>query len=553
LRLFLDRLSTTARQCRPPSDGKDWALVEDAFIEELRRLENAGDLTSALRRVVDRRLTPDQLFNFSLSLYEANLAALPLVILQQLSRAGVESWALHGISAVLALRLGEQEIAEASILRFSALLAGNERDRQVARRFLGDTVSRQVLAAFASGEKGRMQQWARLWSAVEPEVMRAFAKPEAARQVDIERFRQVSGSAALLTLQSPSPGQPRQRRKAVLAARRYWIPQLPATREHEIPVRIAAAMERYGWEVVRFHFRSFADPALIADDYRAIPALCREAGAELIVLDDFLVEREGTAVPGESIRRLRTDCPALRIAGLYLDCWDSEQWDAIEGAAPLLDAAWTTMATALWRRPAFKDKVLLCPLPLGEGFASDVPLAPALSFIGGVQQVNWYRAFWLSAIAEAGLPLRQEISAHEREAGDPLVSYKDYMRRLGAAGASLNFARRFNGAVSLTGRTFEVPAAGGLLVQERSDDIDLFLTAGRHYLRFESVSDLADIVELLRRKPEVAEEIRRAGRDFVRERYADDKIIGYLDHFLFHRHSAATGMPASTSSSPEGS
>ena len=535
------------------ADGNDLAPNDETFIAELRRLEATGDLVGALRRVQDRRLTPDQLFDFSLSLYEANLAALPLVILQQLQRAGVDSWALHGISALLALRLGEEEIAEASIARFSALLAGNARDRQAARHFLGEMVPRHVLEAFESADEAQVRRWMRLWSAVEPEVMQAFTMPAANRPMDLQRFRHVSSGAGLLTLESPPPGAPRRRRKAVLAARRYWIPQLPATREHEIPVRIAAAMEHCGWEVIRYHLRSFVDPALIADDYRAILELGRDAGADLLVLDDFLCEREGTGVPGEIVRQLRTDRPELRIVGLYLDCWDAAQWDTMEAAGAVLDAAWASMATAVWQRSAFAGKVLLSPLPLGGGFASNTPLRPELSFIGGVQKVNWYRAFWLTAIAEAGLPLRQEISAHEREAGDPLADYKEYMRRLGAAGASLNFARRFNGETVLTGRTFEVPAAGGLLVQERSDDIDLFLTAGQHYLRFETVSDLADIVELLRRTPEAAEEIRRAGSDFVRARYADDKVIGYLDQFLFGRHSAATGIPASTSSRPDGS
>jgi hypothetical protein len=87
--------------------------------------------------------------------------------------------------------------------------------------------------------------------------------------------------------------------------------------------------------------------------------------------------------------------------------------------------------------------------------------------------------------------------------------------------------------------TFETLATGSLLIQERCDDIDLFFVAGRHYLRFETLTDLFDIAALLRSNPERAEAVRREGTAFLAERYSDDKLIGYLDRFLFHRETAA--------------
>jgi hypothetical protein len=364
--------------------------------------------------------------------------------------------------------------------------------------------------------------------------MQRLEPPPPHHRPDLTRFREPPDSSRLLRFQSPPAGAPRLPRKAVLAIRRLWLPEQPGSREHEIPVRLAAAMSDYGWQPLRYHLRSFDRQATVTEDYRAIAALCRESDADILILDEFWPTRGGNTAPGEILRALKRERPGLRLVGLYLDPWVPEHWDAIEEGADILDCFWAPLVTALWQRPAFRDKTLFAPVPFG-GDAQHAPLRPELAFSGGVQYGNWYRAFWLTAMGDAVLPLRVEVSSHLSEGLNALDGYRAYLQRLGTMGVVLNFSRRSNGSTILTGRTYEVPATGGLLVQERSDDIDLFFVAGRHYLRFETMTDLADIVDLLRTEPERAESIRRAGADFFRENYADDKVIGYLDHFLFHR------------------
>jgi hypothetical protein len=258
----------------------------------------------------------------------------------------------------------------------------------------------------------------------------------------------------------------------------------------------------------------------------------------VLILDEFQ-PAQGKGAAGEIIAALRRERPALKLVGLYFDPWAAERWDAMEAGAQYLDCAWSGVPTPVWQRPAFAGKTLLLPYPIGGSYPTPPPLVPRFRFGGGVQLTNWDRAFWAAAMVQAGLPLRIEASNHQDDRRDPFESYRAYMLRGQTGEATLNFARRMNGVCTITGRTFETLGIGGLLVQERADEIDLFFTAGRHYLRFETLTDLFDIAALLRDEPGRADDIRREGAAFFAEHYGDERLIGYLDQFLFHRDSTA--------------
>ena len=510
--------------------------ADESLIDKLAHLERANDLAGALQLLASHTLPPQTLATIAFSLYRRDVSGLAFLIARQLLDAGFENWMLDALSSLLGLRLGQQDAAETSIARLGQLLAhaGNV-EREKARAFLDPHLPCDVVAAFHRGERERLRAYARLWAAIDPDVTRRLASPPPQCRSDPARFLQPADDERLLRFEAPPDGTARSVRKAVLAIRRYWVPEQSASREHDIPVRIAAAMDAYGWQPIRCHLRSFVQRDAVIEDYRAIDAHCREFDIDLLILDEFQPRRGGNTAPGEIVRALKRDRPELRVVGLYLDPWVPEHWGEIEAAASMLDAVWSPVVTALWQRPAFQGKTLFIPLPHGGGYPAPDRLQPGLCFRGGVQYSNWDRAFWLDAISEAGLKLRVSVSTHARDDLDPLESYRAYMRETSATEATLNFSRRSNGEHTLTARTFEVPAAGGLLVQQQSPDVDLFFVAGRHYLRFETLADLADIAHLVRTEPNRAEDIRREGAAFFRERYADDRIIAYLDHFLFHR------------------
>ncbi len=511
--------------------------ADEALIDELVRLERAGDLVGALRLLRSHALSPQDLMTIGVALYRHELSWLPFAIARQLLDAGFENWLLYALSAHLGLRIGQSDAADASADRLEKLLAqADAAEREKARAFLDFCLTRDIVAVFHRGEREKLCAYARLWTIVDPATMQRFALPGPQGRSDPARFLEPAGDERLFHFEAPPADVKRIARKAVLAARRYWYVGRPVSREQDIPVRIAAAMTEYGWPTIRCDLRSFGHRATVTKDYEAIAAQCRRIDADLLVIDEFQPRRLGNTAPGEIVRALKRDLPGLRVVGLYLDPWEPEQFDDIEAGAEIVDAVWSPVVTALWQRPAFRGKTLFFPMPHGGSYTPAVQRRPGLEFHGGVQSSNWDRAFWLEAIAQAGIPLQTTVSTHANDHLDALESYRAYLRKLGGAEASVNFARRGNGIHihTLTARTFEVPAAGGLLVQERSDDIDRFLVAGRHYLRFEALADLADIAALIRAAPDRIDAVRREGAAFFRARYADDRIVAYLDNALFH-------------------
>ncbi|HEV8016315.1 MAG TPA: glycosyltransferase [Stellaceae bacterium] len=513
--------------------------ADDVLVNQLAQLERAGDLAGALRLLDARPQTANSLGTIAISLYRRDLSALAFIITQNLLGAGVENWMLHALAAHLALRLDQPAAAATSIPRLAQLLAGADAaQREAARGLLDPLLPRDAVVACHNGNHALNSAYVRLWGAIDPPITARLARPPADHTPDFTRFLTADDGSKLLYPVAAPTGAPRTSRKAVLGIRHRWSPEQPNSREHDIPARYALALESYGWQAQRHDLRSLEDRAIIAEDFRALAALCRDSEADLLILDDFQPRRGGNAA-GDIIRALKQERPGLRVVSLYFDPWQPERWDDIEAGADCLDAIWSLVVTSVWQRPAFAGKTLFLPFPPGSLYPPPPALAPRFRFGGGVQYTNWDRAFWLAAISESGLPLTIAASDHQQDQRDPLESYRAYMLQSATGEAALNFARRSNGMCTLTGRTFETLATAGLLVQERSDDIDLFFIAGQHYLRFETLTDLFDIAHLLQTAPERADSIRRAGAAFSAERYSDERLIAYLDHFLFHRESAA--------------
>ena len=512
---------------------------EEMLINELARLEQAGDIAAALRLLGSQPLTPNSLATMAISLYRRSLSAVAFVIVHKLLEAGIENWMLHAIAAHLAIRLDQADAAGPNIARLAQLLDGADTaQRAAARELLDPFLQRDAIMAFHNGNHALTSAYTRLWGAIDPPTLARLAPPPPGRAPDFARFLRPDDGAKLLPLETPLPGMPRTMRRAVLGIRHRWSPEQPHSREHDMPPRYALALETYGWQVHRHDLRSFENAALVAEDFRALAALCRETDAHLLILDDFQPQRGGRAA-GEIIGQLRQQLPALKIVSLYLDPWQPARWDDMEAGAELLDGIWSPVVTPVWQCPAFAGKTLFLPFPHGGSYPMPQRLDPHFRFAGGVQYTNWDRALWAAAITQAGLPLRIQVSEHQEDHLDALESFRAYMLRAATGEAVLNFARRSNGTRILTSRTFETLATGSLLIQERSDDVDLFFVAGRHYLRFETLTDLFDIAALLRSEPERAEAVRQEGAAFLAARYSDDKLIAYLDRFLFHRESSA--------------
>lgn len=331
----------------------------------------------------------------------------------------------------------------------------------------------------------------------------------------------------------PPAGMPREHRRVIVAMREMVFPGRPGSRRFEVGPRITAGMNLYGWTATGHGFSCLAG----ADDYGVLTAACREQKPDVLVIDDHLIQVPELRRPrAEMIALLRKTLPSLKIVSLDPDPWELDV-GTIREAAAHVDVIWTGSGTLpVWSYPDLAQKVFVAPWPPANIFFEPTSSLPtSLSFTGSIKGFNYHRVYWQAASKHYNLPIDWRISTHEDDGLPVLDSYAAYVRRIADAGISLNFSMRPDLTRITTGRVFETIFSGALLVTEYTPDDDSFLVQGEHYLAFSTFAELRSIIQFIAEQPEAANAVRRRGYAYAREHYSDEKIIGYLDHMLYHR------------------
>ncbi|HEY1720548.1 MAG TPA: glycosyltransferase [Magnetospirillaceae bacterium] len=334
-------------------------------------------------------------------------------------------------------------------------------------------------------------------------------------------------------IQFALPETPRKNLRAIVAVRKLVFPQLPNSRLHEVGPRVTTAMNNYGWRATHLEMQM----QNYFQDYSDIVSMCEQEKADILVLDDlYITSLQSLPARAAMIARLRQTLPNLKIAALHLDPWDIATEVLIE-TSRTVDAVWAQYPSMpVWEHPALSNKITFVPCPhAGQSGVPVTPLSPRMAFVGGIFGYNWHRIFWLAG-REYNLPIDFIRSMHQSDGLSVVDSYILFMKRTEKVGVSLNFSMRPNLARIVTGRSFETILAGALLVQEETPDLDYYFVSGEHYLSFTTVPELRAIGKFLTEKPADAEAIRREGNAFARARYSDEKLIGYLEYDLLHRH-----------------
>jgi len=355
--------------------------------------------------------------------------------------------------------------------------------------------------------------------------------PEAAREAGRERAR-------LIDIPPLPPKESRVPRRAVVAVRALIYPNQDWSRPLDLGPRLAAGARAYGWEA-EFTGLLWRN---VVEDFQAILDAAARVRAEVVFIDDQVIETPAVhPLRAEMIARLRATLPGVKIVGVHFDTWQLNPETLAEQSA-LLDLVWeaTSPTLPIWSRPEFKtadgaEKVLHTQYP--HAWTPPDALPPPRDravFAGGVKGYNWHRALWSAAIESRGLPVEQRLSTHADDGLPALDSYRRYMDGLAEATRALNFSMRSDLTRIVTGRCFEAPAAGALLIQEDTPDLDHYLVAGEHYLSFTTFSELRSILRFIVERPDEAEEIRRRGAEFAHRRFSDEAIMGHLDAML-HR------------------
>jgi hypothetical protein len=364
------------------------------------------------------------------------------------------------------------------------------------------------------------------------EMRRIFDWSRDDRKPDTEEWlRQGRQRANLIPFSGPPPGASRRPLKALVAMRERMFPSRADSRLFDFGPLIASAMVEYGWQA-RYFPMSIINTV---SDYTQIIARCQEEDIDILFLDDYVIlESSYHGLRAGVLQRLRELRPEIKIVTIHLDPWMVDAATMINTSV-VVDGLWAPHPTMpVWRHPALVDKMLFMPFPLaGHCEPPKTPLPPKLTFAGGIMGYNWHRAFWIAGKAH-GLEIDTILSSHMDDGLSPLESHARYMARLESIGCSVNFSMRPDLSRIQTARIFETIAAGALLVQEDTPEIDSYFVAGEHYLRFETVRDLRAISKFVAEQPDEAEAIRRRGNAFAREHYSDDKIIGYVDRKLFY-------------------
>lgn len=392
---------------------------------------------------------------------------------------------------------------------------------------------RLLEGALKTADQGLVLRILEIMKDAAPRFRTMFAMQAPVPTLDVENLRRRGReSARLIDYPSPPAGMPRSVRRAVVAVRELFFPNLPWSRPLDLGPRLVAGMETYGWQTSFYGMKCLDLPA----DYRGIAEFCRHQQADLLVLDDNMIEAVyARPARAEMIAHLRRELPSLKIVSILFDTWVLDPVVLKESLAAV-DCIWETTSPSLelWKDPAFAGKLLHMQVPHAGNDSPPVPpLRPGVSFYGGVKGYNWHRAFWLAAASSLGLPIEKTLSSHASDGLPALASYALYMRQLAEAPCSLNLSMRSDQSCIVTGRCFETIITGSLLVQEATPDMEYYFVSGEHYLPFSSLAELRAVIDFIDKNRDEADEIRRCGNAFARERYNDDKLIGYLDRALF--------------------
>jgi len=502
--------------------------MSDAM-EEVLRLDRAGQhqeiIDSLLRRSNDPLLILYAIthllrnYRFTAASYLGNA----------LARVGIDhpvARLASAFGAIVANDIAKESDIIAALARHYDAMAP-EQQAFLYREVLNPPLLRLIAAAHAGDNIGGLLRLLEVLKACSPALRHVFdwyadpASPGATGARD-----------KLIAYREPPPGTPRVPYRVIVAIRERIFPQMPDSRLLDIGPRFVSAATAYGW-ATRFCPLTLGD---LARDFTAIIDQCRAFAADIVIIDDHCIQSETTHEYRRTmLAALRLALPSIKIVAVYFDSWQIPP-DHLRRAASDLDAIWaTTPAMAHWRDPVFSGKLLQAPLAhAGHMRAPDSAAPDRISFVGGLTGYNPHRIFWRAAAIAHALPIDWHVTTHKTDGLAPLESYADYLRRLAARGCALNLAMRDDLTRVITDRAFEALLTGTLLIQEAAGDLDYFLVAGRHYLRIEGFADLRAAIDLVKRQPERASEIRQAGHEFAVARYADDKLFGYLDALLFH-------------------
>lgn len=288
----------------------------------------------------------------------------------------------------------------------------------------------------------------------------------------------------------------------------------PTPQRKPLRARIAERLFRAGAELVRH--------ADLADANRRIISALRERPFDLLWLD------KGLTIGAETLREARRLRPRIIVAGYSPDDMGTRhnQSSQFLEALPLYDIYFTTKSFGVAELTA-----LGCPrtVLVGNGFdpATHRPIpvtaAERSDFGGPVGFVgDWEatRARSMARLAQDGIPVRVWGSRWDRcRERHPLLRLElrpvrgdDYARAVASFDVVLCFLRKASRDFQTT-RSVEIPACGGFMLAERTEEHLALFEEGREAAFFSSDEELLEKTRYYLDHSEERHEVARAGRE----------------------------------------
>ncbi|MBI3513135.1 MAG: glycosyltransferase family 1 protein [Proteobacteria bacterium] len=147
---------------------------------------------------------------------------------------------------------------------------------------------------------------------------------------------------------------------------------------------------------------------------------------------------------------------------------------------------------------------------------------PRAAFAGGVDLVSPARLVWWAELGKRALPIDFDfwVSAGTPR---PYVSEAEYANQLRRYRITINPTRRSTGATIMVGRSLETAVSGGFLLEEDSVDTAYFFKRGLHYMPFQTIGDIEEILGALfddhERRARVAQAAQQWSRRYFTGQY----------------------------------
>lgn len=513
------------------------------FLETVFQLDAADDVV-ALHHFVSQHHVGDIFFAVQQLLIRHRLRSayvLAMLLDKSGQRHGVISIAL--VAGAIAYGKAADEARGLAMLHAQAAAQPVEYQTYIIQNILPPVMVALSNVALPKSDEAMLLRAVELLKAAVPAFRSVFDWSAPVPELSLEEMRQRGRARArLIKNPLPPPDVPRERRRVLVCMGGH---------HRGLRLRVMGAMTHYGWQVE--HISHALERASAVDDCRSIIEICRQTDRELLVFDSNQLFTFGDAIKTyqEMKAQLRMERPSLKVLGLISDVDGGRDWKILQRTGDFFDGlvSYGVPVQAALQNPEYTRKILRSWGPyFGERAGKvDLPLIPRPLFDGTIHAANWTRLFWHATTQHMGLPIRWILNAFSYT--DPVFSrspaehYSNYRSKMEEATCCLSL-----GALSvdsiigqeglrpdsiLTGRSFESTLSGALLIQELSSNMDLYFVAGDHYLEFSSLTELASIIRFITEHREEAEAVRRCGHAFAHEHYSSEKIVGYIDKFLY--------------------